>query len=174
MKTPLVILIAGPPAVGKTTLSQLISSHYGFAYISEDSIAQELFPREYQYIEAYPDKLKIVQDKLLDRISKYSDDKTGVVVDVINLGRRPLKRIQRDCGSRLILRVLFPAVEITIERDKGRTGWTSGVSAIKKFYRKYRELKPVIGEGCYIDNGNLTPQQTLELLIACLPNTIEG
>jgi hypothetical protein len=57
-------------------------------------------------------------------------------------------------------------VETTIKRDKGRKGWTSGENAIKRFYRGYEALKPIIGEGNYIDNGGQTPKETFERLLS--------
>lgn len=137
-------------------------------------MAKEIFPDMYQNIEDYPDKLKIVEDKLLEKISKISNSKTSVIIDLINLEKRFLKRIKKDFNSRLILKVLCPSMETTIERDKKRAGWTSGESAIKQFYKKYEELKPLIGEENYIDNSNLTPQKTLEMLITSIASVNEN
>ncbi len=128
----------------------------------------------YQHIEDYPDQLKAVEGELLEQISRRSNDKAGAIIDLVNLGRISLKRIRKDCGNRLVIRVLFPPVETIMERDKRRAGWTSGVSDVKKFYKKYQELKPVIGESQYIDNSNQTPRQTLEMIIGSIDNINEA
>jgi hypothetical protein len=87
------------------------------------------------------------------------------VSGVLNLGKEFIEEMKKAFDKHLILKVLWPSVETAIERDKRREGWTSGEDAIKRFYRKYEALKPIIGEKNYIDNSHQTPEETLEDLL---------
>ena len=168
MTSPFVIVIAGPTGVGKTTLSKMLSKHYCCTYISEDEIAKEVFPDIYKDIEDHPDKLKIAENQLLKRAKEIFDSGKYVVIDMINLERGFVEEIKKMFHKHLILRVLYPPMETAIERDKRRKGWTSGEDTIRRFYKKYEELKPIIGEKNYIDNRHQTPEKTLERFIAVI------
>jgi predicted kinase len=45
MKKPLIIIIAGPPCTGKTTLSKKIAERYSLPLVSKDGIKEVLFDR---------------------------------------------------------------------------------------------------------------------------------
>jgi dephospho-CoA kinase len=168
MTSPLVILIAGPTGVGKTTLSKMLSEHFNGTYLSEDEIAKEVFPDVYLYIEDYPDELKITENQLLKRAKEIFDSGRYVVIDKINLEMEFLEEMKKTFHRHLTLWVLWPPMETTIERDKRREGWTSGEDTVRRFYKKYEELKPIIGEKNYIDNEHQTPEQTLERFIVSI------
>ena len=85
MINPLVIVIAGPTGVGKTTLSKMLNEHFDCAHISEDEIAKEIFPDEYKNIEDCPDKVKIAESQLLKRAKEIFDSGKCVGIDLINL-----------------------------------------------------------------------------------------
>ncbi len=157
-----VIVIAGPTGAGKTTLSKLLSDNYNCAYLSEDELTKEIFPDAYKDIEDYPDQLKIVESQLLKRTKEIFNRGECIVIDQINLGEEFIEEIKIAFHKHLILKVLWPPMLTTIERDKRREGWTSGETVIKKFYKKYEGLKPIIGEENYIDNSQQTPEQTLK------------
>jgi predicted kinase len=168
MTSPFVMVIAGPTGVGKTTLSKLLSEHFNCIYLSEDEIAKEVFPDVYKDIECYPNKLKIVENQLLKRAKEVFDSGRNVVIDMINLERVFIEENKKTFHKHLILRVLYPPIETAIERDKRRKGWTSGEDTIRRFYKKYEELKPIIGEKNYIDNRHQTPEKTLDKYIAII------
>jgi adenylate kinase family enzyme len=166
MTRPFVIVITGPTGVGKTTLALMLSKHYGCPYISEDEIARNNFPTIYQNIENYPDKVRLIANQLFKEARKHFDAKKSVVIDRINLEKEFIENMQKTFHRHLILKVLWPPIEVTIERDRKREGWTSGENAVKAFYQKYEELKPIIGEENYIDNSGQTPKEVLGKLVA--------
>ena len=168
MINPLVIVIAGPTGVGKTTLSKILNEHLNCAHISEDEIAKEIFPDEYKNIENYPDKVKIAESQLLKRAKEIFDSGKCVGIDLINLEKEFIEEMNKAFHKHLMLRILWPSMETTIERDKKREGWTSGEIVIKRFYKKYEELKPIIGEKNYIDNSHQTPEETFERFISSI------
>jgi len=166
MINPFVAVIAGPTGVGKTTISKMLSRHYSCAYISEDEAAKELFPEIYKVIEDYPERLNELESFLLNNAKRIFDSGDPVVIDRINLGIEFIEEIRKVFNKRLVLKILFPPVETTIERDERREGWTSGENAIKRYYKLYEELRPIIGDENYLDSGRRTPDETLEIIIA--------
>lgn len=162
---PFVIIIAGPTGVGKTALVEVIKKHFGYSHLSEDEIAKEIFPDTYKNIEDYPDKVETITKQLFKRAKDIFENRKSVVIDRINLGKEFIEEIKKTFGKHLILRVLWPPMETTIVRDRKREGWTSGENAIKKFYKKYEELKSVIGKENYIDNSHQTPEETFVVFI---------
>jgi hypothetical protein len=91
-----------------------------------------------------------------------------VVIDRINLERGSIEGMKKAFHKHLILRVLWPPMETTIQRDNRREGCTSGEDTIRRFYKKYEELKPIIGEKNYIKNWQQTPEETLNRFITSI------
>jgi len=168
MTSPFVIVIAGPAAVGKTTIAKMLVVHFKCTHISEDEIAKELFPDLYIEIEKYPNKQKLVESELLNRAKEIFDKGESVVVDRINLDEKFIKELKTMFQKNLILKIIFPPIETTIERDNKRDCWTSGEAAIREFYYQYEKLKPIIGEENFIDNSHQTPEETLAVFIKIL------
>lgn len=164
LNKPFVFVIAGPTGVGKTALAEVIKKHYDCFHLSEDEIAREMFTDSYKDIENYPGKVKTVGKQIFIRAKDIFENKGNVVIDRINLEKKFIDEIKKTFGKQLIFKVLWPPIETTIVRDKKREGWTSGKNTIKKFYKKYEELKPIIGKENYIDNSHLIPDETFEKL----------
>lgn len=165
MIKPFVIVIAGPTGVGKTVLVDVIKKHFGCSHLSEDEIAKEIFPNTYKDVEDYPDKVGKIARELFRKAKDIFENEGSVVIDRINLEKEFIKDMKKTFHKHLILKVLWPPIETTIERDRKREGWTSGENTIKKFYKKYEVLKSVIGEKNYIDNCHQTPEETFKKII---------
>lgn len=161
MNQSFVIVLAGPPAVGKTTIVNMLKEQLECIHMSEDDLAKEFFPEIYKNIEDFPDKLKIVEDQLLLRMMDTFKNGKSVVIDRVNIDKQFVERIRNMFENSLILKVLLPPIEITIDRDKKRDCWTSGEETIRNFYRQYSELKSLIGPNNFIDNSKQTPEETL-------------
>ncbi len=163
-----VIIIAGPPGVGKTTIAKMLCGYCHCAYLSEDEVAQEIFPETYIHIDDDLDQLKIAESALLQKAKIIFDRGESLVIDRVNLGKAFIEETQKAFQRHLMIKVLWAPVETIIERDKKRAGWTSGESVIKRFCQQYEALKPIIDEKDYIDNSQQTPAETLDELIAAI------
>jgi predicted kinase len=165
---PLIVLLAGPPATGKTTLAKMLSRHYKCKRISEDELAKKLYPDKYTQIEEDPDKMKEIFYQLFAMVKDIYSTGNSVIVELINADKDFVEKIRKSFSENLFIRILWPPVETTILRDKERKGWTSGESAIRKYYQKYQSLEAIIGKENYIDNSQQTPEQTLKNIVKTL------
>jgi adenylate kinase family enzyme len=153
-----VLILAGPPGVGKTTIAQIICQHNKCSYLSEDELSKKLFPGVYKDT---PEQLKQIKKELLIRFERLNDGNC-LVADLVNLDEDLVKTLKNLFGKRLIIKVIFPPMETIIERDKKRPCWTSGEEDIKRYYNQYQKLKEIIGKYNYIDNSSQNPEETYE------------
>jgi hypothetical protein len=135
------------------------------AYISEDELAREIFPNTYQNIDESLGEVQAIETQLLKKAKRICRSGNSIVIDIINIRREFIEEIKKAFGEHLLVKVLWPSVETTIERDKRREDWTSGEKAVKRFYGEYQALKPIMGEKNYIDNSHQTPEETFEDLL---------
>lgn len=171
MEKPFIIVVAGPTGVGKTTVSKQLSDYFKCVYLSEDEITKEIYPEIYVDIEAYPDKLNMIDDRLLRKAEEMYISGRSVVIDRINLDYACIDELRKRFGEHLLIRVLWPFMEVAIERDKGRKDWTSGEIAIKRFYDKYEGLKSIVGAENFLDNSRQKPEETLAAFITSIELT---
>ena len=158
MDEDFVLVIAGPPGVGKTTIAQIICQHNKCSYLSGDELSKKLFPGVYKDT---PEQLKQTNKELLKRLEDLNDGNC-LVADLVYLDEDFIKKLKNLFGKRLIIKVIFPPTKTTIERDKKRQGWTSGEEDIKRYHKQYQKLKEIIGENNYIDNSSQNPEETYE------------
>lgn len=156
MENNFVLIITGPPGVGKTTLAKIICQHNKCSYFSSDEISKKLFPGIYKDTLQ---QLKQTNKELLEELKDYNN-KNCIVIDSVFLDEDFIKELKKVFGEHLIIKVIFPPIKTIIERDKARRCWTSGEEDIKRYYKIYQELKEVIGENNYIDNTSQTPEET--------------
>jgi adenylate kinase family enzyme len=158
MDKAFVLVIAGPPGAGKTTIAQIICQHNRCSYLSGDEISKQLFPGVYKDT---PEQLRQTNKELLSRIE---DLRYGncLVADLVYLDEDFCKILKNRFGKRLIIKVIFPPIKTNIDRDKKRQCWTSGEEDIKRYHKQYQKLKDIIGDNNYIDNSNQNPEETYE------------
>ena len=132
-----------------------------FGLTSSSEISKKLFPGVYKDT---PKQLEQTNKKLISKL-KDSNNKNCIVIDSVFLDKNLIKQLKKIFGERLIIKVIFPPIKTIIERDKTRQCWTSGEEDIKRYYKKYQELKEIIGKNNYIDNSGQTPGETTKYLL---------
>jgi adenylate kinase family enzyme len=60
-----VLLLTGPGGSGKTTISELLVSKYGWARVDGDQLDTEFFPHNGQWLPENTEKLAVAHDKII-------------------------------------------------------------------------------------------------------------
>jgi adenylate kinase family enzyme len=155
----MILLITGPCAVGKTTISKLISQQYGFTYIGGDDIKNELYPTITK-VDKYPEKLEQVYLQLFNTVKENLNLNNNIVVDYILINQ--IIKYQTTFNNHLTIRILLPTLSTILTRDSQRSCWTAGVDTIKYLYPKFISLKEILPADCFINTSNETPTETIE------------
>jgi adenylate kinase family enzyme len=155
----MILLITGPCAVGKTTISKLISKQYGLKYIGGDDIKNKLYPK-ISKINEFPEKLDRVYLQLFNTVKENFDKNINIVLDYIFL--KQISTYQTTFKHHLTTRILLPTISTIVLRDQQRICWTAGTETISYLYPKFTSLKKTLPIDYFIDSSNETPQQTLE------------
>jgi predicted kinase len=117
--TPALVLLAGPPASGKSTVSEGLEKR-GFFRLSMDAIRGELFGDE----GIYRDQQK-VKALMMERFAAALAEKRNIYTDNTNCLRKLRDELTvkaREAGYKhIVLLVMFTPLETCIERNKGRS-----------------------------------------------------
>lgn len=146
-----VVLMVGMPGSGKSTISQLLSSAYGFWRFSSDQIRmEELFPGQEHRVASQHDQVMLarhqVYQELARRVAAAVQKGQRVVVDSTNLDDK------RDMIMRALLEVTQPeaialvCVKTPEEIMKGRFQW-EGEDAAQKWLSVYDYWRNYLAEG---------------------------
>ena len=159
-----VIIITGPCGVGKTTITNLLAKELNLPLISGDHLKEILFP-DIAYITEYPEKLKELKRAILQKAKKLVEQGNSAIIDYVILGESYVGEYQKEFDKSLIVKVLFPSIDVAIQRDALRDCWTSGSEMINELYKKYKRLEPIIGRENYMDTGNQSPEETVAIIL---------
>ncbi len=166
---PMVIIVTGPCASGKTTTTQLMSNRLKAELINGDNVRNEMYP-DIDFITEHPEKLKQVKSKIFALSEKNFTEGKTTITDYVILGEEYLMRFMDRFKDRLVIKVLFPEKQVTSNRDKERECWTSGPEMIEFLYTKFTKLQELIGIENYMDNGAQSPQETADALLNLIEN----
>lgn len=156
---PIILIVTGPCASGKTTITSLIAENHPFIRICGDDIKHELYP-DIVHIQEHPDKLKQVASEIVERARKHFENGEHVVIDYIVLAQERLEEYKRLFSDHLQIRVLLAHRASIIQRDELRECWTAGEACVDQLYESFTQLKDFIGAEHYIDSSEETPEET--------------
>ncbi len=165
-----VLILTGTCGSGKTTISTLLANSLGWKRISEDDIWQMLFGKNrgpFGSVE-HRNKRGQVHGKVFAETLRTLESNQRVVIDATVHESPPeaYKEYQaffEDHNIQWKLLVLQPRLEVAISRDSTRNDWIAGPERIRQLRIKF--TGKVFGPGCFLDNSDETPNETLNRII---------
>ena len=142
MNRPTLILLVGPPGVGKTTYAtKYIESHSGTVLLSSDKIRKELWGDE--TIQDNPNEVfSLMQNRAVAALNFGSD----VIYDATNMTRKDRSSIIAACPKfvKIEAHIVWAPIEACIERDATRKR-TVGKEVIDRMLKRFQA--PYYDEG---------------------------
>lgn len=166
-----VLILTGTCGSGKTTISKLLAEELGWERIVEDDIWHNRFGKNRGAFltNEHRRKRRQVHDKVFSSIMSGLASGRNIVVDVTVHETPPeafeeYRSFLNSVGVDWSLKVLHPRLEVAVARDANRRCWSVGADAVRSLHVKFTGM--VFGHGCYIDNSDETPHETMGRLMS--------
>ena len=134
MRIPILYIMCGLPASGKTTEAKKIVAEDGAEYVSSDEIRKELYGDE----SCQSDNQKVFEH-YYKRMNQYLSEGKDVVIDSTNVTLKSRKRILSECKVDCIklVYIINTPIEICYENDLKRERHV-GKEVIDKFWKNFQ------------------------------------
>ena len=134
MRIPILYIMCGLPASGKTTEAKKIVAEDGAEYVSSDEIRKELYGDE-----SCQSNNQKVFEHYYQRMNQYLSEGKDVVIDSTNVTLKSRKRILSECKVNCvkILYVIATPIEYCYENDSKRERQV-GKEIIDKFWKSFQ------------------------------------
>ena len=134
MRIPILYIMCGLPASGKTTKAKEIVAEEGAEYVSSDEIRKELYGDE----SCQSDNQKVFEH-YYKRMNQYLSEGKDVVIDSTNVTLKSRKRIIAECKINCVklLYMIATPIEYCYENDSKRERHV-GKEVIDKFWKSFQ------------------------------------
>jgi len=147
----MLVVVCGPPGVGKTTVAGMIAERLGAARLRTDVVREELFP-DPTYTGA---ERRAVYEALFDRARKRLEDDEDVVLDG-TFAAAALRERSRELAAAAGVehRLLRVTCEESVVRERMAERTDDASDADFDVYRTFAaEFEPVAAEHGVVDNS---------------------
>ncbi|MFB6111790.1 MAG: AAA family ATPase [Halobacteriaceae archaeon] len=169
--TPALLVVCGPPGVGKTTVAETLQERLDARLLRTDLIRKELFP-EPEYTDS---EEAAVYGELLDRAVATLRDDRAVVLDGTfhdRAYREEAATVASEAGADCQIVRVTCEEDVVAERMRNREGDAS--DATFEIHMQFREcFDPVQGEHMAVDNSG-TLEETLAQVRGIAPRGVEA
>jgi GrpB-like predicted nucleotidyltransferase (UPF0157 family)/predicted kinase len=171
---PVVYLITGPRAAGKTTVARLLAARFARGVHLEADVFRRSIVGGREEITPDPSPEALEQLRLRHRLAAAAADgyvEAGFSVALDNVVAGPMlgdyRTMIRSRPCHAI--VLVPSVEAVAARPAGRDHEGNGDRTVEQLYHGFVSGQPRVG--LWLDTTHLTPEETVEEILAQTTST---
>jgi len=167
-----VLLVSGTAGAGKSAVGQYIARHYPYLLIDGDAVSRQLNYRAKMGLapaaREYLCHTEVIRTMLVTLGLGYHVV-IAYVIELPDIARYADALAKYNVSYDI--RILTPAREVCLERDRRRSGWTAGEEFIDKWFAGFYDMMQSHRELC-IDTSEETVEETVaghfhDLLHAC-------
>ena len=168
-----VLILTGTCGSGKSTLAQLLADSYGWTRISEDDHWRARYHKKRGELgsEEHRQKRLEIRREVVRQVGSAASKGRSVVVDAICHEGIPnawsdYSELFESVAIECVVRVLQPRLEVAIERDATRPGWSAGAAGVEELWGKFNGK--LFGPEALLDTSDDLPDESVRRLLASL------
>jgi hypothetical protein len=158
-------------------VAQVLAEEFGWTRLSEDDVWRKRFHKDRGVIgtEEHRRKRLQVRKEVVDQ-SIWSLRVSRVVIDAIVHEADPesieeYEGLFAAAGIPWEIRVLHPRLDVAVQRDATRLGWTAGAAGVEELWRKFSGQ--LLAPHTFIDTSDDTPRESASRVLSSLETSNE-
>lgn len=167
------LILTGTCGSGKSTVAQLLAEKHGWTRVSEDDHWQARYHKNRGPLgsEEHRQKRLEIRREVVSRVYSAVSEGRSVVVDAIcHEGIPDAWSDYRDLlgcvGVESVVRVLHPRLEVAVQRDATRPGWSAGAAGVEELWSKF--TGDLFGPEALLDTSDDLPDESVQRVLESL------